>query len=558
MLVRYAILLAYVAASCAAFYFFRSYLLLGALVVGVVPVMALTMAFLRIWRSVVPQSETKLISQITDTFREMHQHALHNTPRYEMQLRELPAIAKQIFGGGAGSTYLYRHQLPFDLRLAFMPRYVIRGGSSVYMGDLEWPYFSMKENGRKDKPGSLVYNLLYPLGLEHGSMFGATKEVQPIVPAIHRYFEGMVCPHTGYPLTVEKVKLCKYHFDLEGAAPERRSGKGDTRTTREEMMAVHDGLMWVQLKAGGLPSDVLLEASANLKDLPYDPSLAVTPVLASAQPEGGKTEEPEAEALPDRLSFVDKPYPEGHLSKGHVYFGESFSDTSGGYWVPIDKLTHVVVTGTSGYGKSTFLHQIMRGLLYNAEFFEQLYMVDLKGGVELWKYNGEGDGRCTVVYEFDSLCEIVQNVCDLMDRRLDEMRERGIRDYDGGKILFVIEEYGSIQLEAVEGKEGKAKKEKLLMNLTKLATKARAAGVIIWAQLQKGTSDVMDSSFRANIQTEIMFRVKSKLVAAQAFGTTEDLIVDPTVMLKGQFVMYDASRGKIAYLQSRVVNEVRT
>jgi hypothetical protein len=83
----------------------------------------------------------------------------------------------------------------------------------------------------------------------------------------------------------------------------------------------------------------------------------------------------------------------------------------------------------------------------------------------------------------------------------------------------------------------------------------RAAGVLIWAQLQKGTSDVMDSSFRANLASQVCFKVGNKLTAAGMFGSTDELAVDPVKLPKGRFILFDASKGETYYLQSRVVQQ---
>lgn len=255
------------------------------------------------------------------------------------------------------------------------------------------------------------------------------------------------------------------------------------------------------------------------------------------------------EPLPMKLV----PNPAGHLHDGWLYFGEHFLDRkAGGHWLKIADLTHVLVMGTSGFGKSVFLNQMLEGVHHNTAAFDRVYLVDLKGGVELWPYQARGE-RYRVVHTLEHLPDLVAELVELVQARLSDMRERGLRMWDGPKTLFVVDEYADIQQASEATKEDREVKQRMLKGLNRLSMLGRAAGLLIWAQLQKGTSDVMDSSFRANLATQVCFKVPNKLTAAGMFGTTDELLVDPVKLPKGRFVLYDASKGETYYLQARVL-----
>lgn len=260
------------------------------------------------------------------------------------------------------------------------------------------------------------------------------------------------------------------------------------------------------------------------------------------------------EALPYApLPFKDDPHPNGHVADGYLYLGDQFLDRAkGGHWMKISDMNHTLVMGTSGFGKSVFLNQLLQGIAYNRHTFDQVVLVDLKGGVELWPYQARGD-QFRVVYRFDDLGPLVAELVGTIEQRLESMRLNGQRMWPGGKTLFVVDEYAQIQLSPEATKEERQKKQELLANLNKVSMLGRAAGVLIWAQLQKGTTDVMDSSFRANLSTQICFKVPNKLTAAGMFGSTDELLVDPVKLPKGRFILYDASNGETHYLQARVV-----
>ncbi len=255
--------------------------------------------------------------------------------------------------------------------------------------------------------------------------------------------------------------------------------------------------------------------------------------------------------LPEKLYLELEPG--RHLMKGQLYFGEDMTEP-GGLWVEISRLTHVLVMGISGMGKSVLLNQVLQGVAYNEELFERVYLVDLKGGVELNEYSDLGE-KFRVVYEYEKLLPLVRELVGLVKSRLDWMRENRTKKHPGGYILFVVDEFAQIQLAQARTKEEKQDKDELLAGLNVLSMLGRAAGLVIWTQLQKATTDAMDSSFRTNLQSSICFRVQNKTIAASMFGSTDELKQDPTRLRRGQFIFYDDRAGETYYLQARMMKE---
>ena len=268
----------------------------------------------------------------------------------------------------------------------------------------------------------------------------------------------------------------------------------------------------------------------------------------------GEDEQEAPDMLPyEPLPFVPEAHPVGHLAEGWLYFGEQFVDrTKGGHWVKVKDLNNTLVMGTAGFGKSVFLNQMLEGVFFNQALFDQVLLVDLKGGVELWPYLKRGD-HVRVIKDFASLAAPIAELVAEVDRRLEVMREEGHRMWPGPKTILVIDEYAQIQISPETTKEERQYKQELLTNLNRLSMLGRAAGVVIWAQLQKGTTDVMDSSFRANLANQVCFKVPNKLTAAGMFGSTDELMVDPVKLPKGRFIFYDATNGETHYLQARMI-----
>jgi hypothetical protein len=139
-----------------------------------------------------------------------------------------------------------------------------------------------------------------------------------------------------------------------------------------------------------------------------------------------------------------------------------------------------------------------------------------------------------------------------MDQRLLAMRTELRRSWRGPRVFFIVDEFAQIQLWPVTTREEKAVHDRLIANLNKLAMLGRAVGIVIIAAIQKATTDVMDSSFRANLQTQVCFRVANRLMAASMFGSTEDLKLDPIALPRGWCIYHDPTVGETRYLQVHV------
>ena len=264
--------------------------------------------------------------------------------------------------------------------------------------------------------------------------------------------------------------------------------------------------------------------------------------------------EPEFIAPPEHLPFLAKPANDGgHLHRGYIFLGTNIRDGKP-YWKSIDGFQHHLIVGMSGYGKSVFLNQFLQGVRHNIDRYEKVYLVDLKGGVELIEYLDYGD-KFEVRYRYEELPELVASLCRLMEERLDQMREARVKKWTGARILFVVDEYAQIALQSPDGKEAKAVHARLLSDLNRLSMLGRAVGVLLWIQLQKSTVDVIESSFRNNLQAQVCFRVQSRLNAAGLFGEAKDLEIDPVRLRRGQCIYYDDATGETVYLQAHMRTE---
>jgi hypothetical protein len=256
--------------------------------------------------------------------------------------------------------------------------------------------------------------------------------------------------------------------------------------------------------------------------------------------------------MPAVLPLADVAAWRAALGADHIALGVDLL-TAEPVFVPVSEFHHLLIAGTSGFGKSVFLHQVVSQVLDVGDALERIILVDLKGGAEFRRY--QAGNRVEIVWRFADVVRVVVELLELMDRRLAEMVAKGRRSWPGGRVFFVVDEFAQIALHPWVTKEEKAVQDRLMANLSRLSMLGRAAGIVIVCAIQKPTQDGMASSFRANLQGQVCFRVASRLTAASMFGETGDLLLDPIALLPGQFIFADPMTGTTRYLQAFVADQ---
>ncbi len=206
--------------------------------------------------------------------------------------------------------------------------------------------------------------------------------------------------------------------------------------------------------------------------------------------------------------------------------------------VDLAKMPHLMVAGTTGSGKSVGINAMILSLVYKSEPADvRLILVDPKM-LELSIYEGIPHLLAPVVTDMKQAANALQWCVAEMDRRYRLMSALGVRNLAGfnGKIkdaakadasgvgyipnpfsltpespeplralpyvVVIIDELADLMM--VAGK----KVEELI---TRLAQKARAAGIHLILATQRPSVDVITGLIKANIPTRISFQVSSKI-----------------------------------------------
>ena len=207
--------------------------------------------------------------------------------------------------------------------------------------------------------------------------------------------------------------------------------------------------------------------------------------------------------LPKKISFTSLM---GHLTKPHsLIVGESLG---GVVTLDISTLPHMLIAGSTGGGKSVFFKQALLGLLHSSQRL-QMYLIDLKGGVEMKEFNRLPNVQ--VIKTEEEALDALTLIRTEMKRRFALLEKSGnkniVPERDHlDKIIVGIDEASELYTK-VSPQNRKHKLIAQTRELTdELAKLGRAAGIHLIFATQKINKDTMDPKVQENIGGRVCFR----------------------------------------------------
>ncbi|HUI25110.1 MAG TPA: DNA translocase FtsK 4TM domain-containing protein [Candidatus Kryptonia bacterium] len=219
-------------------------------------------------------------------------------------------------------------------------------------------------------------------------------------------------------------------------------------------------------------------------------------------------------------------------------------DTAGNPTVAdLARMPHLLVAGATGTGKSVSLNAMIMSILHKASPRDvRFIMIDLKM-LELSVYEDIPHLLVPVVTDPKKAVVVLKNLCEQMDERYRVMKGLGVRNIDGYNRIVDREEHerkaGVIELKDVvdgddEGDDAPPAPVRehlpkivviideladLMMTvgrnveepITRLAQKARAAGIHLILATQRPSVDVITGLIKANFPARISFQVTARV-----------------------------------------------
>ena len=252
-----------------------------------------------------------------------------------------------------------------------------------------------------------------------------------------------------------------------------------------------------------------------------------------------------------------------HRSKIAIAVGK---DINGDYIVwDLAKMPHLLIAGQTGSGKSVGMNWFILSLLYkNTPSELRMIMVDPKQ-VELGIYDGIPHLLTPVINHPDKALNALKWWVAEMERRLwvfKWVNARNLEEYNAKVsskdripvIVIIIDELADLMMSG--------NKKEVESAITRIAQKARAAGIHLIVATQRPSVDVITGLIKANIPSRVAFTVASRVDS----GTILDTIGAEDLLGRGDMLYFPTGAMASTRLQwvlvetdevERVVNHIK-
>jgi hypothetical protein len=235
-------------------------------------------------------------------------------------------------------------------------------------------------------------------------------------------------------------------------------------------------------------------------------------------------------SLPKLVPFQDF-YQRHQEAEGELVFGLGESRW-GPIWVDLTKLPHLLVAGTTRYGKSVALRQILTRLVtrYSPRYLK-LALFDLKR-VELGLFRdlphvapppGQAPGF-SVARDLASCLELLRVLTDALNERslkfelaeVGDIEEWNARASEAERLPYVvavIDELGELRLDKAPsdeaGREERRQREEAQTLISGLGSQGRAFGFHLIAATQRPDMETVPGSIKSHLPARVAFNVAS-------------------------------------------------
>ena len=210
-----------------------------------------------------------------------------------------------------------------------------------------------------------------------------------------------------------------------------------------------------------------------------------------------------------------------------------------------EMVPHVVLGGATRYGKSNFINSTICSLVQCEPEHTNLYLIDLKGGVELCDYENIKQ-TISIAYEPHEALHTLQMAYDKMrdiQRQLKRLGRKNVQQAGIEERYFVvIDEVGELNAAEAVTKEEKRLKLECQTIMSQIARLGAGLGFRLVVATQYPTGDVIPRQVKQNADAKLCFRVQSG-VASRVVLDAEG--AESLPQIKGRAIYQTADKREI-------------
>jgi DNA segregation ATPase FtsK/SpoIIIE, S-DNA-T family len=177
-----------------------------------------------------------------------------------------------------------------------------------------------------------------------------------------------------------------------------------------------------------------------------------------------------------------------------------------------DKYPHFIIGGVTRFGKTVLIKEMFTTLLLNQWDHVEVYILDLKGGLEFYKYKAFEQVR-EVACDVKESVQVLDSLLEELDKREKYFKDKGITnivDTDIKKRTFIFIDEGADLSPKIVPKSDKQYAEYCQSALTRLIAKGGGLGFRILYCTQYPSTKSVEMSVKANIVTRLSFVASSQ------------------------------------------------
>jgi ankyrin repeat protein len=233
------------------------------------------------------------------------------------------------------------------------------------------------------------------------------------------------------------------------------------------------------------------------------------------------------------------------LKKDNIFWGYGIGSSK--YYTKINELSHMMIIGGTGSGKSNFINGVLLSLLHSADKIKKIYLFDLKDGIEFNRYKDLNSSKIDIYSKGtkpSKLLAALQEVEAEMYLRQRYMANNNIVKLDKDPIFLIIDEFAQIEGSGYDSNI----KEKILITLNRIGSLARASNIKLIIQTQYPRT--IDNELKAHLMSRVLLRTTNeadKLNTLQNQDIIDEQGINHTTFDLGRYIFEDFNSGSTKF-----------